>query len=224
MAKMENPPFPRGDTYYGPDRTIDTADLDTKLEGMEWEFEDLDYSVTGAKPSRTGRLVKCRLVRNVSGIPLLPKRCVTYQKSAGNYYKRVDGYSTITADSVAGVVDEWLPTAGVRNNDLFWMVVEGPTECLNDLDAVTGTRIDVGNLLIALTAVTSQATTAGRVRAVNPTAASTFTELTGLTVSEANTTDGTALAIAANIIGRALSARTSANTNSGVLVALKQRW
>lgn len=214
MARNENPPFGRGETYYQ-GRTIDSNDLGgTHLEGMEWEFEDLDYSVQGVKTPRSGKRVRCRLVRNASGIALLPKRAVIYQETAGNFLKRVDGYGNITADMIAGIVDEWLPSAGVSANDLFWIVVEGPTNCLTDLAGADNNVIGIADHIIALTAATSQATTAGRVYSWN--AALTFTST--------QTTDGTLGKVLHNIIGQSLSAKTTANTNASVLVDLKKRW
>lgn len=227
MAKKENPPLERGQTFYGPDRTIDTADLGgVTLEGMEWEFEDLNYSDTGSKTLRSGRLVKCRLVRNASGSALLPRRAVIYQETAGNFGKRVDGMGNLTADMIAGIVDEWLPTAGVRANDLFWITVEGPTECLPDLAGAANNVFSIGDPIIALTAETSQsstaanATTAGRIRPVAPAGVG----LAALTATSTQTTDGTMASMIANMLGRALSARTTANTTLAVLINMRPLW
>ena len=62
-----------------------------------------------------------------------------------------------------GVVDEYLPIAGVAVNDVFWVVVSGPTEVVA---ALSGTAVAVGDRLAAITAATSGATTAGRVKPV----------------------------------------------------------
>jgi hypothetical protein len=101
-----------------------------QLEGTEWVFEDKDYSLgTGMTAlSRTGRPVRVRVVRNKSGGVLLPKRAVkpgTANRAA--YAGQVSGYAaTVGTDVVAGVVDEFLPAAGVVDGDLFYIVVEGP--------------------------------------------------------------------------------------------------
>lgn len=207
MARNEAPPFPRGQTFYN-GATINTSDLGGQnLEGKEWEFEDIDLSQTGAKPARTNRTVRCRCVRNVSGINLLPKRVVSYQTGGtdGRYaVGRVDGYTTTVAQRAAGVVDEWLPAAGVVNNDLFWIVVEGPTKVLTDLAGGANNVHTIGELVTALTAATSQATTAGRVQPQDLTGA---TQLLGNQVL--------------NVIGRALSAATTANTGADLLVDMQ---
>jgi len=204
MARNEDPPFARGQTFYN-GATIITTDLGGQnLEGKEWEFEDIDLSQTGAKPARTNRTVRCRCVRNVSGISLLPKRIVTYQSAGtdGRYdVGRVDGYSTTVAARAAGVVDEWLSSTGVVNNDLFWIVVSGPTKVLTDLAGGANNVVSIGGLVTALTAATSQATTAGRVQPQ---------DLTGATALLGNQIQ--------NVIGKALSAVTTANTNADLLV------
>lgn len=208
MARNENPPFGRGETFFG-GGTTNTTD-GANLEGMEWQFEDLQWTgVAGAKPARTNRKVRCKIVRNVSGIALLPKRLCKYKLTSGLYGAQVDGYTTLDAEDFAGVVDEWLPAAGVPANDLFWIVLEGPTICLTDIAAAATNSYSAGQALVSLTAATSQATTAGRVQPVTITAASTFDDLV-------------ALNNAMNRIGRAMSARTTNQTNSDVLVSLRE--
>ena len=52
MARNENPPFPLGETYYN-GGTIDANNLGgVHLEGQVWEFDDLDYTASGAKRPR----------------------------------------------------------------------------------------------------------------------------------------------------------------------------
>ena len=191
-------------------RTIDTSDYGSSVgfEGRVARFADVIASTSGGvNTRRSDNEVKCRLVRNVSGIALLPKRAVKYK--SGFRYKRVDGYCNATAEECAGIVDEHLPAAGVRNGDLFWIVVGGPTLVLTSLAGDAENVITEGNVLYALTAATSQATTAGRVIAWNG------------TFSAAQTTDGTGGKITMNHIGRAMSAKTTANTNADLLVDLK---
>jgi hypothetical protein len=225
MARNENPPFGRGETFYnGGTITADTTQTGSakyggaQMEGKEWDFEDISYNVTGqvgAKPNRTNRLVRCRICRNVSGINLLPSRlanfCLAGTSPALNggqdFGSQVDGYASTTAQFVAGVIDEWLPAAGVPPDDLFWLVVRGPTTVLTDLAGGVNNLIAIGDVLVALTAATSQATTAGRVGEQ---------VLTGAT---------SPLALQAmNYIGRALSAATTANTNALLLVEIRQLY
>jgi hypothetical protein len=218
MARNENPPFSRGETFNN-GGTI-TADASTGLyggyehEGKIWEFEDLVYNqsgVVGSKQQRTNRMVKCMAVRNVSGIALLPSRLVSLQKGGtdGRFVLgRADGYSMAFAGSLVAVVDEWLPAAGVPDKDLFWAVVAGPTTVTTDPAGTTATNVfAVGDEIVALTAAAStSSTTSGRV-------APYATALTS------NTTFGVSYAL--NILGYALSAVTSGFTNGALLVNLK---
>lgn len=201
----ENPPFPRGGTFYN-GGTIDSNNLGgTNLEGSRWYFPDQDLSVAGTRKTRTNRVVTCMIVRNVSGIALLPKRLANLQASGLNFMGRVDGYATTTA-ALGYPIDEWLPAAGVPANDLFYIVIDGPATVLTDIAAAAGNVIAVGGVVVALTAVTSQSTTAGRV-SVN--------DLTGATALLANQVQ--------NRIGYALSAKTTANTNADLLIDVR-KW
>ncbi len=207
MARNENPPFGRGQTFYN-GGTIDSANLGgLNLEGKEWLFEDMDYSSQALGVARTNRYVLCRCVRNVAAAALLPKRLASYQATAGNYTQRVDGYATTTAARVAGVVDEWLPAAGVPVNDLFWIVIEGPTLVITDLAGGANNVWNIGDVAVALTAATSGATTAGRPAPQ---------DLTGATALLGNQIQ--------NHLGRALSAKTTANTNADLLMDVVKAW
>lgn len=209
MARDEAPPFGRGEYQ---DATAGSASgvgaLD-HLIGKEWVFEDIDYSTgtVGARPSRTNRKVRCRLIKNSAGFALLPKRLAAFKTSNGpDYGAVVDGY-TATDYSRGYPVDEWLPSAGVPDGNYFWLVVDGPSQVLTSLSgAGFNGDISVGNVLVALTAVTSGATTAGRVANQNITGSSQATDYTFI------------LNQAENNIGRALSAKTTGNTNASLLV------
>lgn len=205
MARDEAPPFERGQTFHGGDATAITNGLTetAHLEGMEWVFEDLDYSVQGAKPKRSGKAVRCRCVRNTGAVALLPKQLVTPEVDAASgkdLLGRVDGKVRLTA-ARCFPVDEWLPAAGVAVNDLFWIVVEGPATIQTPLAGDASNVIAVGDRLVSVTAATSGATTAGR---------ATVQDLTGATALLGNQVQ--------NRIGFALSAKTTANTNADLLI------
>jgi hypothetical protein len=89
--------------------------------------------------------------------------------------------------------------------DLFYIVTRGPCLVKNDIASGAGTVINAGDPLVALTAATSGATTAGRVYAGVGTGATTNTG------NQLN-----------NIIGYAASAKTTGNTNADVLVVVRQ--
>ncbi len=213
MARNENPPFPIGSTFYE-GASIDTANYGgLQWEGTTWEEEDWNLtmfpaSTAGARQARTNRRRVLMIVRNVSGITLLPKRLVTLQKAGtdGRFLLgRVDGYATTTAQE-GFPVDEWLPATGVVNGDLFYIVIAGPATCLTDLASGAGSVITVGDVLVSLTAATSGATTAGRVA---------VQDITGAT---------TPLALQLqNTLGRALSAKTTTQTNGDVLVDIRNK-
>lgn len=193
----------RGKTYLtGPNRTADsTPTTSLALEGIRKVFKDLDYSGSGvgSRAPRTGGEVICRLVRNVSGRTLLPKMCVVWK--AGYIGTRVDGFSATESGVVAGIVDEWLPSTGVANNDLFWLAVKGPSLCLKASESAT---IAYDNWVAAITAAASTtSTTAGRIRAVAATTESTTT-----------------LSHALNRIGRAMSTSNTSGASTDFLVNL----
>lgn len=207
MARDDAPPFGRGETFYGisPSPTIDSTHLGGEQhKGKTWVFEDLNYSSPHAG-TRTGRMVVCRCMRNVSGISLLPSRLVSAVVGDAG---KCDGYTTTTAAPAAGVVDEWLPSSGVPNNDLFWCVIEGPSLVLSDLAGGVNNSIALDQVVVALTAATSQATTAGRVA---------IQDLSGATTTLGNNIQ--------NAIGRALTALTTGQTNTTFLLQVfARRW
>lgn len=208
MAVRENPPFGRGETYYN-GGTIDSADLKgQEIEGQEFWFPDIDYNASGvgAKPKRSERMVKVRAVRNTAAIALLPKRLVRFEADGLEYGARVNGYTAVDAER-GYPVDEFLPAAGVAVNDVFYIVVEGPAMVLTSLSgAGFNGDIAVGANIVALTAATSGATTAGRVAVQNITGSTQAADYTFL-VDQIQ-----------NRLGRALSARTTGNTNADLLV------
>lgn len=198
---FQEPPIGRGEVMASTD------------DGARWEgaiklFDDIDYSASGVKPLRSNHKVKCLFVLNNTGAALLPKRSVPLSGvAAGRYGKEVaDGYveegSGAAGAEQGYVVDEFLPSAGVADGEWFWLVIEGPTLALTSLAGDAENVISVNDKLVALTAATSQATTAGRV------------------ISSGGATSVLALDELRHI-GRALSAKTTDNTNNDILVYVK---
>ena len=201
--KVNAAPFPLGKTFYD-GGTIDTNDLKGgHLLGMRCEHLNLS-DVSGVQPKLSEAPLISVLVRNNAGIALEPKRLVVWETR----FKSVDGYSSTTAVEVAGVVDPFLPSTGVPNGDIFHLLVDGPVLIKSQLSTL-GANVSAGDLLYAITAATSQATTAGR-----------FTAWGG-TFSLTQTTDGTEANVIRNAIGRAMSALTTGNTNTDTLVDLQ---
>lgn len=194
MAYHENLPFKRGDTY-----EITNSTDGPYLLGQEFIVEDINPSDPIKK--RSNRLVHLRCVRNSSGIALLPKRIARYK--TGTNHTEVDGYTATTAQYFAGIVDEFLPAAGVPANDIFFITVKGPSLCLMPLSNLSA-DVAQDDILVSITAATSQATTAGRVGAV---------DLTGATALLGNQV--------INRIGRALSTALTNATNTDLLVDVR---
>lgn len=191
----------RGKTFLtgDPNRTL-TSTMKDDIEGTIQEFDDIDPTVVnGAKTHRSNRNVVCVCVRNVAAAALLPKRVVRWK--SGSRGRQVDGYCAVGAEECAGVVDEFLPSSGCPVNDLFWVTVKGPTLMLTDLAGGANNLIPTDTVLVALTAATTGATTAGRIAPQ---------DLTGATAVLGGQIQ--------NAFGRAMSAKTTANTNADILV------
>ena len=193
----------RGQTYYrGQTPPTTFVPMTTQLEGTLQPFKDIDPTsvAVGAVTYRSNRDVICRLMRNSSGITIYGKRWVTYE--SGYWNKRFDGYCTLdNATNVAGVVDDHLSSAGCPDNDMCWVVVNGPCLTITGLAADATNAFSEGTVLVGLTAATSQATTAGRVQPY-------------ITTDNVTAIQGQIL----HKLGVALSAKTAANTNVDMLV------
>lgn len=121
-AATENMPFDIGETWYGTKRTIDTTNLEAPwLEGKVVWVPD-KHKLTG---ERTGLMRKLMIVRNLSGVNLVPKKLAHILAAAGANHGQTDGY-TFAVASRGFPIDEFLPPAGVRHGDLFYVVIEGP--------------------------------------------------------------------------------------------------
>lgn len=191
MSLLVDPPFNLGQTL-----GVDDTSEGTGWVGVVKQFPDVNPR-TGKV--RSNRVKTCIAVRNSSGGALLPARVVRFKVgTAGTaVFSEVDGYSAVTNEERVGVVDEHLPAAGVASNDVFWVVVAGPTEVAH---ALSGTEVAVGDRLAAITAATSGATTSGRVTPSGVGAATTAAGNNGLGVigvacSAGATTGGNVLAI-----------------------------
>lgn len=210
MPDTQTAPVARGQTYHGASGTINTSDYgeSVALEGFVHTFKDTNPS--DRTSPRSHRDVVAVLVRNVSGITLIKGRIVTF--ASGYWGKRVDGYSKVTnPNNIAGVVDDHLGNGGVRNGDLFWVIIKGPCLVYTSVTALPAV-IAAGQLAYAMTAAASTAKTTG-----------------GTNADDAGCVLGTAVATdvgddyIANNIGRCLSAATTANTNTAILCSLDVR-
>lgn len=148
----------RGGTFYG--GTPTDAAAHAGLLGKKFIFNDhMPPSGSGIPTLRSGFHVTCMLVQNVSGAAILPKE-LCMLKNDGT----IADFARVISKSVAGAqaagefcfpADEFLPAAGVADDDFFYIVVNGPAKMITD----TG-----GDTNIALGAYLKHgATTAGRV-------------------------------------------------------------
>ena len=177
MSRDGTPKFGRGQTYYGGAVPTAAADLiaHADLEGKTWKFEDVDYSVAGTKSVRSGKYVTCMLVRNVHSTVILPSDVVVFNVAGSGveYLGQVKKAIPTLGQRVA-VADEFLPAAGVAVNDLFWVVIAGPT--MVKTDTAGDTNISIEDYVIP------GATTAGRVIGQDTTVAAgaaTFAQIQG---------------------------------------------
>ena len=192
-----------GQTYYKGQTPPTTFAESASAEGTLAVFKDNENpGAVGAGTVRSNHDVVKRLVRNVSGATLATKRLVSWK--TGYIGKRVDGYTDLDYDLLAaGVIDERL-TAGCPANDLCWITVQGPTLVKTSLAADATAVIDENDRIAALTGANSTATTSGRVQAIVLDATTTAeNDLSSLRVM--------------GIIGRALSAKTTSQTDNDIL-------
>lgn len=194
-------PFRRGESQ--------TEGFDHLL-GREYEVEDIEFtSSQSTKSNRTGKIVRLMLVKNSSGISLLPRRLVKF-KGGSSYRREVDGYANVSAEEVAGVVDEFLPSTGVPTGSFFYIVVSGPTTVVTpDAGSAFNGDISIGSVLVAATAAASTGVTAGRVAVQNITASSATSDYSSIMNNVQNR------------VARAMSAATTGQTATAILCDVK---
>jgi hypothetical protein len=201
MHQSDQLPWPIGQTA----GVTGSTDM-IQWEGREFLVEDLDYSANPAKARAYSDSVewkRIRVVRNVSGVSLLPAMLVSFKSTA--HGKQVDGYADVYQEECYPT-DEFLPSTGVANNDLFYIVVDGPAGIKVSVTAAESV-IATGSWVHNVTAAAStHSTTAGRIQAA------TFT---GSTAVLANTI--------LYRIGIMMSSSTTADTGAVRLVRVK-KW
>jgi hypothetical protein len=105
-------------------------------------FTDTDPRTSNAGSFLSNRLVTCIAVRNTSTGPLLAGQVAKFKKSA--ILEEVDGTAAAVADAPIGVVDEYLPPAGVAVGDIFWLVTVGPTAIMTSATFAPGALVGIG--------------------------------------------------------------------------------
>lgn len=199
-----------GETLQGTDSGANLINSD-KL-GLVVEFKTFAQDVRRrGTPTRPGfgASIFAVLLRNTSGAALLPKRMALLSATAG--YKPLQeaiNYASARGERNSVLIDPWLASAGVAANDIFWGIIGGPAIVKTPIagSAFAG-DIAVGNWLVNTTGTTTGATTSGR--------------LGNITV--ANATDAQGAYDASAAVGRALSARTTGETDADLLVYFNSR-
>lgn len=133
MSNLDSDPwFGRGQTL-----GVTGTDQGTHIPGTQRWFVDVNPR-TGAVNSNAP--VKCIAMRNTSGGTLAAGTVV--KAAATDLLGSVDGNATVDSP-VIGVVDEYL-TAAVAANDIFWLVVSGPTTATSSGAITQGAFVSVG--------------------------------------------------------------------------------
>ena len=138
------------------------------IVGTRKVFRDEDPKTGALKSNRT---VECIAVKNTSGSALLPGAVAKFKDSA--ILSEVDG-GAVAATVLMGVVDEYLPAAGVANGEVFWLVVRGPSTVTKTATSVSagaaygpsataGSAAAQGANALLGYAIETSATTSGRI-------------------------------------------------------------
>ena len=194
-ATTTSSPVERGQTFYGPDVTIDTAAYkDVQIEGTKVVFDD-----TGPDDKtklRSGEKIEGRIMRNTSGGTLYAKYAVSPVE--GSERERL-GNTFTTACPLAGIIDDQLGSNGVRNGDMCIVITKGTCGYYTPTAAPTTA---IGDLLYAKDDDGGALTRHAK----------------ALTFTATQTTDGTMGKILKNSIGRALSSSTADETSTARLI------
>ena len=126
MAENSVAPVERGGTFF--EGGTPDADGGGHLEGLVHAFPDTDPSDVVKR--RSGGNVVCILVRNTHSAAVTPGQVVVWE--AAYHGKRTDAPCSVLGERVAGVVDDHLPSAGAAVNDLYWLIVRGKADVIND--------------------------------------------------------------------------------------------
>ncbi len=140
----------------------------SNVVGTRKVFRD-ENPKTGALNSN--RTVECIAVKNTSGSALVPGSVAKFKDAA--ILSEVDGLAT-TSTALMGVVDEYLPSSGVPDGEIFWLVVKGPSTVTKTstsvaagasygLSATSGSAAAQSTNPLLGYAIATSATTSGRI-------------------------------------------------------------
>lgn len=139
------PPFGRGQYQTQASDQSDTNMPFAGILGQFWEFDDLLWNTgaNGPPDRRSSGKVMCMLARNDSGSAILPKAlCKPSVLTPGS----ITGLTSDYTDRYFPA-DEFLPAAGVPDDAIFWVVVEGLCKVVTAASVTA--NITAGDYLIA---------------------------------------------------------------------------
>lgn len=215
IRQLAAQPFELGTTLKGTD--ADGNLINSEVLGGCWTFTNIKTTspTNGIRTPHSNEPLVVMAIRNRSGVTLYGKRWVTLDYSTAGVTGITDckGYADTLAEGPAVMIDEFIATNGVADKDIFWAVISGVALTLTpETGAAFNGDIAVNADLVAATAASSTgATTGGRVSNV------TFTNATA--GNSSNGYDGYRMAV--NRLGTALSARTTGETSSDLLVRVR---
>jgi len=188
--RTDKPPFELGETLSGTDDNDNL--INDHWLGQKFLFPPKPdtSNISGEFKRRTGRGIIAMPVRNVSGGTLYGKRlCLLDATTAGlangtGGIFTTKGYATTSGQANVAVIDEFIETNGVADDDIFWAILEGPVLVKTQATAGAAGTIAAGAKMIGGTgAATSGNSTAG---GVGTTSAPLVTELIGTALSTMN--------------------------------------
>lgn len=186
----DKPPFELGETLKGTDDNSNLINDHWLGQKFMLPAKPANSNIGGSFKRRTGAYVVAMPVRNVSGATLYGKRlCLLDATTAGltngtGGIFTTKGYATETGQGNVAIIDEFIETDGVADDDIFWAILEGPVKIKTQATAAAAGTIAAGAKLIAGTgAATSGNSTAG---GVGTTSAPLCTQILGTALSTMN--------------------------------------
>lgn len=215
MKALISCPFELGTTLKGTD--VDGNLINSEVLGGVYTFNNITTTspTGGVRKFHSNEPLVCMAVRNRSGVTLYGKRYVTGPLATAGLTAVTDlnGYCDSLAEGCVGLIDEFISSTGVADKDICWVVISGiALTTTPETGAAFNGDIAVGADLVGATAASSTgSTTGGRVSNIT---------LTNATAG--GTTVGyDAYRMLRNLLGTALSARTTGETSADLLVRVR---
>jgi len=184
------PPMKLGETLQGTNPDASTVLINDHWLGQIF-YHPTPPAVDGG-PRASGRPIKAILLRNTSGTTLYGKRLGQIVEGVAAINNTVAGYAVASTAARCVIIDSYLPSSGVADDDIFWGIIEGP--CIGQMQTLASAAsvVVAGAFLVAGSgAGTATNTTSGGL---------------GMTTAP----------VVQNLVGVALTGRTAADTGADV--------